>query len=72
MLKDKMAMIPMQKTLLVPYKKPVFFNKKTKYVAKIGCIIYAMVEIQIDIVFATSMLSCFVKNAEPDNFSVVN
>lgn len=44
MLKAKTAKILIQKTLLILYKKPISFNKNTKYVAKIRFIIYAIVE----------------------------
>ena len=62
----------MQETPLVPYKKLVASNKKTKYAAKTGSIMYAMVETQIDIAFATSMVSRFAKNPGPDHFSAVD
>lgn len=72
MLKAKTVKIPMRETLLLPYKKPVFSNKKLKYMAKIGSIMYAIVETGIDIAFATSMVSCFTKNPGPDHFSAVD
>lgn len=72
MLKAKTAKIPMRKTPLVPYKKLVSSNKKTKYAAKIGSIMYAMVKTRIDIGFATSMVSRFAKNPGPDHFSAVD
>lgn len=62
----------MQETLLLSYEKPVSSNIKTKYVAKIRFIIYAILETQIDIVFATSIISCFTKNLGPDYFIAVN
>lgn len=62
----------MRETPLVPYKKPISSNKKTKYAAKIGSIMYATVETRIAIAFATSMVSCFAKNLGPDHFSAVD
>lgn len=44
MLKTKIAKMLMQEISLLPYEKPVFFNKKIKYVAKIGSIIYVMIK----------------------------
>ncbi len=72
MLKAKTAKIPMRETPLVPYEKPVSSNEKTKYAAKIGSIMYAMVETRIDIALATSMVSRFAKNPGPDHFSAVD
>lgn len=60
-MKDKTAKISMQEILLLLDKKLVYFNKKTKYVAKIGSIIYIIVEIQIHIMFATSNINRFEK-----------
>ena len=71
-LKAKTAKVPMRETPLVPYKKLVASNKKTKYAAKIESIMYAMIETQIDIAFATSMVSRFAKNPGPDHFSAVD
>lgn len=72
MLKAKTAKILIRETLLIPYKKLVFFNKKTKYVTKIGSIMYPMVKTRIDIMFATSMVSHFAKNPGPDYFSAID
>ena len=71
MLKAKTVKIPMRETPLLPYKKPVFSNKKLKYMAKIGSIMYAIVETCIDIAFATSMVSCFTKNPGPDRDQIL-
>ncbi len=43
-LKAKTAKTPMLETPLLPDEKPVSSNEKTKYAAKIGSIIYVMVE----------------------------
>lgn len=72
MLKLKTAKMPMQEILLLFYKKLISSNKKTKYVAKIGSIIYALVDTQIDIAFATSMVSRFANCFKPDHFSAIN
>lgn len=72
MLKAKTAKISIRETPLVSYKKSVSSNKKIKYVAKIGSIIYTMVETQINIAFVTSMVSCFTKNLGPDYFNAVD
>lgn len=50
----------MRETSLLPYNKPVSLNEKTKYVTKLGSIIYTMIETQINIAFVMSMVSCFV------------
>ncbi len=71
-LKAKIAKTPMREILLLPYEKPVSSNKKTKYAAKIGSIMYTMVETRIDIAFATSMVSRFAKNPGPDHFSAMD
>lgn len=71
-LNAKNAKTPMQETPLIHYEKSVSSNEKTKYVAKIGSIMYAMIETRIDIAFATSMVSCFAKNPRPDHFSAVD
>lgn len=44
----------------------------TKYAAKIGSIIYTIVETQIDIAFAILMINCFTKNPGPEYFSAIN
>lgn len=62
----------MQKISLVPYKKTVSSNKKTKYVIKIRFIIYAIVKTQINILFTMSMISCFAKNSGPDYFRLID
>ena len=72
MLKAKSVKILMQETLLLLYKKLVSLTKKTKYMAKIGYIIYAIVETWIDIAFVTLMVSCFAKNLRPDYFSTID
>ncbi len=72
MLKTKTVKTPMRETPLLPYEKSVSSNEKTKYVAKIGSIIYTMVETRIDIAFAMSMVSRFAKNPGPDYFCTVD
>lgn len=72
MLKAKTTKISIRETPLIPYKKPVSSNKKTKDGAKIGSIMYAIVEIRINIAFTTSMVSCFAKNPGPDHFNAVD
>lgn len=62
----------MQKTFLVPYKKLISSNKKTKYMVKIGSIKYPIVKTQIDITFAILMVSNFAKNPGLDHFSTIN
>lgn len=51
----------MQEIPLVSYKKLVSSNKKTKYMVKIGFIIYAIVKTQINIAFVVLMVSCYAK-----------
>lgn len=62
----------MRETPLLSYEKPVFSNEKINYVAKIGSIIYTIVETQIDIAFVMSMVNCFAKNLGLDYFGIVN
>lgn len=62
----------MQEILLLLYDKPVFSNEKIKYIAKIRFIIHNMVETLIDIAFAMSMVSHFVKYLERNHFSTVD
>lgn len=62
----------MREIFLVSYKKPIASNKKTKYTAKIGFTIYAMLKTQIYITFVTSMVSRFAKILGLDHFSTVD
>lgn len=62
----------MQETLLLLYKKLVPLTKKTKYIVKIGSIMYIIVETRIDIAFTISIVSCFTKNPEPNHFSAID
>ena len=72
MLKAKIAKVSMQNTILLPSNTPVYESEKVKSVAKIGSIIYAMVENQIDIAFAISMISRFVKNPSSKYFNIID
>lgn len=62
----------MREISLLPYKKPVLFNKKIKYITKIESIIYIMVEIWIDILFAMSIVCYFTKNLRLDHFIAID
>lgn len=53
-------------------KIPLISYKKIKYAAKIGYIIYIIIENQIYIAFAILIISCFAKNLGPDYFSTVD
>lgn len=46
--------------------------EKAKYLAKVDSIIYAIIETQIGITFATFMVSWFVKNLSLKHFNIVN
>lgn len=72
MLKAKTSKTPMQEIALLLYEKPVSSNKKSKYITKIKFLIYTIVETQIDIVFAMTIINCFAKNLGPNHFSAVN
>ena len=72
MLKAKIAKIPMQKTLLILYKKPVSSNKKTKYATKLRSIIYTIFKTQINIIFAILIIGRFAKNLRLDYFNAVD
>lgn len=72
MLKAKTAKILIQKTPLIPYKKPIFSTKKSKYIIKIGFIMYVIIEIQINIAFTRLIISCFTKNSRPNHFNIMD
>lgn len=57
MLKAKITKVSMRETPLLPSSTLTSDLKKAKYSAKVGSIMYAMVETQIDIAFAPSMVS---------------
>lgn len=54
------------------YEKDVFIFKKTKYIEKIRSIIYAIIKININILFTILMISYFSKNLELKYFGEVN
>ena len=72
LLKAKTAKISLREIPLLPYEKDISPSKKTKYAGKIRSIMYTMVEIRIDIAFATSMMSYFSRNLRSKHFSAVN
>lgn len=53
----KTIKVIMQKTVLLLLDISISDQEKAKYLAKIGLIIYAIVKIQIDIAFATFIVS---------------
>lgn len=53
-------------------QKTGYLNQKDKIYAKIGSIMYVMVETHINIAFTKLMVSYFTKNLKPDHFSAVN
>ena len=62
----------MQDTILLPSDTLTSELKKAKYLAKVGSIIYAIVEIRIDIAFLTSMVSKFANNASLEHFHAID
>lgn len=64
MLKAKTTKVPMRETALLPSDTPASDLEKAKYSAKVGSIMYAMVETRIDIAFATSMVSRFCQESK--------
>lgn len=72
MVKAKTIKTLIQKTSLQPYNKLVSSNKKIKYVAKIGSIMYVIVETQVDIAFSTLMVSFLAKNPGSNHFNAIN
>ncbi len=72
MLKAKTAKVPMRDTVLLPSNTPASEIEKAKYAAKVGSIMYAMVETRIDIAFATSMVSRFAKNPSSEHFNAID
>lgn len=71
-LKAKTAKILIQDIVFFPSNPPASEMEKAKYAAKVDSIIYAMVEIQIDIAFATSIVSQFTKNPSSEHFNAIN
>lgn len=61
-----------QKTNILLSDKLVFFNKKIKYITKIRSIIYTIIKIKLDIIFAMSMVNDFAKNLGLDYFSIID
>ena len=57
---------------MLPSDAPISDLEKAKYSAKVGSIIYTMVETRIDIVFATSMVSRFAKNLSSEHFNAID
>lgn len=72
MSKAKTAKVPMRDTILLPSNTPASEIEKTKYAAKVGSIMYAMVETRVDIAFATSMVSRFAKNPSSEHFNAID
>lgn len=72
MFKAQTANTEMRETVLWLYKKLVSSIKKTKYIAKVGYIFYIVIKSQIDIRFATSIVTSFAKNLRPDHFCAVD
>ena len=72
MLKAKTAKVPMRDTILLPSNTPASESEKVKYAAKVGSIMYAMVETRINIAFATSMVSRFAKNPSSEHFNAID
>lgn len=72
LLKGKTIKIHIQKFSLLFYEKKVLAFEKTKYTRKIRFIIYVMVKTSIDMLFAISKLSCFLKNSELKYFSIID
>lgn len=62
----------MQDTIFFPSNTPASELKKVKYIPKVSLIIYAMVEIQADIIFTTFMVSQFAKNSSSEHFNVID
>lgn len=62
----------MQYNILLPLIPPSSKIGKAKYAVKVGSIMYAMVETQIDIAFATSIVSRFSKNPSSGYFNGID
>ena len=62
----------MRDTILLPSDTLTSELEKAKYSAKVGSIMYAMVETRIDIAFATSMVSRFANNPSSEHFHAVD
>lgn len=72
MLKAKTAKILMREITLLPLDTPTSDLEKTKYSAKVGSVMYAMVETRVDIALATSMVSRFAKNSSSEQFNAID
>ncbi len=70
--KAKTAKVLMQDTILLPSVTLISELDKAKYSAKFGSMIYTMFETRIDIVFAISMVSNFVKNSSLEHFHAID
>ena len=72
MCKVKTAKVPIQDTILLPSDTLTSKLEKAKYSAKVGSIIYTMVETHIDIAFVTSMVSKFANNPSSEHFHAID
>ena len=72
MCKVKTAKVPMRDTILLSSDTLISELEKAKYSAKVGSIMYAMVETRIDIAFAISMVSRFANNPSSEHFHAID
>lgn len=72
MLKAKTTKVLMQETALFLSDALISDLEKAKSLAKVGSIIYAMVETQINIAFTTFIVSQFTKNLSLEHFNAIN
>lgn len=72
MLKANTTKVSMRETALIPSDTPTSDIEKAKHSAKVGSIMYAMVETRIDIAFATSIVSRFAKNPSSEHFNAID
>lgn len=71
-LKTKTAKVSIQETIFFPSYISAFKQEKAKYSAKIGLIMYAIIETRMNIAFATYIVSRFIKNPSLENFDIID
>ena len=70
--KIKTAKIPIQNIILLSFDMLISELEKAKYLAKVGSIIYVIVETCINITFATSMVSKLSNNPSLEYFHAID
>lgn len=72
MSKPKTATVLVQNTILSLSNTPIFKLEKAKYAAKVGSIMYVILQALVDITFATFMVTQYVKNPSLEHFNMID